>query len=394
MIFLEFGAALIILGLCLPLGYILAVTIASYVFRKNTPGANSPPLKMGVLVPAHNEEAGIRNTVKSILSGNYPADYLQVMVIADNCTDATAEEARRAGALVFERNNPEHPGKGQALDWFLSENKDQYRLLEAITIIDADVKIDAQCLREISNSLSCTGVQVVQGYNGVSNPRDGWRPGLCDAAFNVFNHLRVAGLERLSGTAVLKGLGMGFRTEILSEYGWPAHSIVEDREFTLILLKDDIHVHYNPDAVVRSEMVITGNQASSQRSRWEGGGFSLARQMSPMLLRLWLRRFESKFLLSFFELVVPPLALMVLWALLSAGLSIFIVQKLVWLSILQWLVLVLYVLSGQVQRRAPLSTWMYLLTAPLYLCWKLPIYLKMLLGRSSTRWSRTSRNSE
>lgn len=153
-----------------------------------------------------------------------------------------------------------------------------------IVIIDADVAIDRLCLREISASLSRPGVQVVQTYNGVSNPNAGWRPALCDAAFNVFNHLRMADAAHLAGTVVLKGLGMGFRTPVLPQW--------------------------------------------------------------------------------------------------------------VWLVAMQWLVLAGYVASGQIQRRAPLSTWLYLVAAPFFVLWKIPLYLKMVAGSQPMRWSRTAREVE
>ena len=392
MIFLKLAAFAVVFCLFLPLTYLLAITISSYFFRKQSSRA-SAPIKMGVLIPAHNEASGIEKTVSSVLASNYPRSLLEVIIIADNCTDATAENARKAGAVAYEREDPENPGKGQALDWFLSSYRDAYSHLDGITLIDADVEIHPDCLLEIGQSLNRNGVMVVQGFNGVANARAGWRPALLDAAFNVFNHLRLAGLSTLAGTAVLKGLGMGFRTEILARYGWPAHSIVEDHEFTLILLKDGIHVHYNPDAVVRSEMVTRGNQATVQRSRWEGGRFSLAKEMTPVLLRLWLKRHESTYILSLFELLVPPLALMVLWALLSTLATALMLPGLIWLPALQWCILIFYVASGQIQRKAPLATWLYLVTSPLYMAWKIPIYCKMLAGRGTSKWLRTSREN-
>jgi len=393
MIALELITKILLVGLCLPLGYLLATTIAASRFRKKNSRV-CDPLHLGVLIPAHNEAAGIGPTIKAVRACDYPPDHLEILVIADNCTDRTAAEARKAGALVFERHDPDQRGKGQALDWFLMNHKQHYRHLDAITIIDADVVPDSAFLQEISASLSHPEVQVVQGYNGVSNACAGWRPALCDAAFNVFNHLRMAGAAYLSGTAVLKGLGMGFRTPLLMQYGWPAHSVVEDMEFTLLLLRDGINVHYNPDAVVRSEMVTTGGGAASQRSRWEGGRFFLIRRMAPSLIRLWISSFESRYLYALFELAIPPLSLLVL------GMALATLSAAIWcpdwivLAGAQWLILALYVASGQIQRRAPLTTWLYLGAAPFFVLWKIPLYVKMLLCRQSGHWVRTQREAE
>ena len=274
MIVIAFILKNLLIMLALPAGYLMLSTIAAYFFKKDV-SAENHLLTLAVIIPAHNEEKNIIRTVEAIMACNYPANRFEVYVIADNCTDHTALYARTAGALAFERFDTVNRGKGQALDWFLKNHDEIYCHTDIITIIDADVAPDRNYLHEISATFNNPEIQAVQAYNGVSNPDAGWRPALIDAAFNVFNHLRMAGSFKLSGTAVLKGNGMAFRTNLLQRYGWPCHSIVEDMEFTLLLLQDGISVHYNPDAVIRSEMVTSGKSASTQRSRWEGGRFML-----------------------------------------------------------------------------------------------------------------------
>jgi cellulose synthase/poly-beta-1,6-N-acetylglucosamine synthase-like glycosyltransferase len=394
MMILEFILKVFIVLLALPAAYLLMSTVAAYFFRKEDSSANRF-LNIGVLIPAHDEEEGIVKTVGHVLASDYPANRYEVFVIADNCSDNTAAKATESGAKVFERFDTVHRGKGQALDWFLKQRREHYIHTDVIAIIDADVVPDKNFLREISLSLSQPAVQAVQAYNGVSNYQAGWRPALIDAAFNVFNHLRMAGSARLSGTCVLKGNGMAFRTALLQKYGWPCHSIVEDMEFTLRLLDDRLDVHYNPDAVVRSEMVTSGKNASSQRNRWESGRFKLAGRMSGSLLGKYLSTGNPKFLYAFAELAVPPLSLLVLLFAVATAASLLLLKG-AWLTSVAafWLVLVIYVFSGQVQRRAPLSTWLYLATAPFYVAWKVPLYLGMLVRKNSSAWIRTARESK
>jgi 1,2-diacylglycerol 3-beta-glucosyltransferase len=383
----------LLIMLALPAGYLLMSTVAAYLFKKEVSGQNRL-LTIGVLIPAHNEEKDITRTVEAIMACDYPKDRFAVYVIADNCTDHTALHARTAGALACERFDDINRGKGQALDWFLKTCKEIYHHTDVITIIDADVAPDRNYLREISATFSNPAIQAVQAYNGVSNPDAGWRPALIDAAFNVFNHLRMAGSFRLSGTAVLKGNGMAFRTSLLQRYGWPCHSIVEDMEFTLLLLQDGISVHYNPDAVIRSEMVTSGRSASSQRSRWEGGRFMLVRNMSGPLLKLFATTGNARYLYALAELATPPLSLLVmLFTAATAG--AILALKGVWLMLAAsyWLILTFYVISGQIQRKAPLSTWLYLAAAPLYVLWKIPLYIAMALHKKSSTWVRTTRES-
>jgi cellulose synthase/poly-beta-1,6-N-acetylglucosamine synthase-like glycosyltransferase len=381
----------LIVLLSIPAGYLLAVTIAAYLFRKENRAENRY-LNIGVLIPAHNEEEGIRRTIKSVLDCDYPADRVEVYVIADNCTDRTAEVARSEGAIVAERTDTVNRGKGQALDWFLKQYLHIYHSADVITIIDADVTPDRNYLREVSASLSQPDTLVVQAYNGVSNPQAGWRPGLIDAAFNVFNHLRMAGSCRLSGTCVLKGNGMAFSTSLLERTGWPCHSIVEDMEFSLNLLQEEISVHYNPDAIIRSEMVTSGKNASSQRSRWEGGRFTLVRKMAAPLFSLFIKSRQIRFLIALAELATPPLTLLVMLFTLGTAASLLFLQG-QWLlpAFAWWAILLLYVISGQIQRRAPLSTWMVLAAAPLYILWKIPLYAAMVLRKKSSSWVRTTR---
>jgi 1,2-diacylglycerol 3-beta-glucosyltransferase len=393
MIVIAYILKALLIILALPACYLLLITVAAYLFKKEV-FAESRLLTIGVLIPAHNEEEGITGTVKAIMACDYPTNRFEVYVIADNCTDHTALHARNAGALSCERFDNVNRGKGQALDWFLKNHKEIYCHTNVITIIDADVVPDRNYLREISATFSNPAIQAVQAYNGVSNPEAGWRPALIDAAFNVFNHLRMAGSFRLSETAVLKGNGMAFRTDLLQRYGWPCHSIVEDLEFTLRLLQDGISVHYNPDAVIRSEMVTSGRSASSQRSRWEGGRFTLVRKMSAPLLKLFATTGKVRYLYALAELATPPLSLLVmLFTASTAGALLALKGAWLMLAASYWLILILYVISGQIQRKASLSTWLYLAAAPLYVLWKIPLYVAMVLHKKSNAWVRTTRES-
>ena len=380
--------------LAFPAGYLLLNTISAYFFQKDLPAENRL-LTIAVLIPAHNEEDGIVHTIKDILACDYPKGLINIFVVADNCTDSTAQQAGNAGALVFERFDNINRGKGQALDWFLKNSMESYNDSDIITIIDADSSPDRNYFREISATLSNNDIYALQGFHGVNNPTAGWRPALSEAAFNVFNHLRMAGAVSLSKTCVLRGNGMAFRTELLKKYGWPCHSIVEDIEFTIRLLVDGITVHYNPDAIVRSEMVTSAKSASTQRNRWEGGRFMLVRSMTGPLLNLFRSTGQVHYLYALAELAVPPLSLLVmLFSLATGGALLMNLEPWFFLAISFWVIILFYVISGQIQRRAPLSTWLYLAAAPLYVLWKIPLYGAMIVQKNISPWIRTSRESE
>lgn len=73
--------------------------------------------KYAAIISARNESAVIGNLLDSINNQDYPSELIDVFVIADNCTDNTAEIAMKHGAFVIERNNTELIGKGYALDY-------------------------------------------------------------------------------------------------------------------------------------------------------------------------------------------------------------------------------------------------------------------------------------
>ena len=257
-------------GLAIVTGWFLLLTIGSWCFTAKT-DRSAPLKKLGVIIPAHNEALQIRATIENVQRCSYPAELLHIVVLADNSIDQTASLARSTGVTVVERHDSQLPGKGQALNWFLKNCQDSYSHLEGIVFIDADVMPDKDMFKQLSASLAHPDVHVVQGFNGVANPYENWRTALNTAAFNVFNHLRMAGNNYFFGTAMLKGLGMAFDTAILKKYGWPAHSVVEDVEFSIMLLEDKVPVHYNPAAIITSEMAVSRAQADGQRRPLGGG---------------------------------------------------------------------------------------------------------------------------
>jgi lipopolysaccharide/colanic/teichoic acid biosynthesis glycosyltransferase/cellulose synthase/poly-beta-1,6-N-acetylglucosamine synthase-like glycosyltransferase len=378
---------------CLFSVYLLLLTLAAWRFKKDARVADRQPA-IAVLVPAHDEALQIEATVKAILACDYPAELKSLFVIADNCTDETARVAREAGAVVVERTNTEQRGKGQALDWFFHEHQQRYVSCDLVAIVDADSLPDRDFLKEMAVSFGNPGIMAVQGFYGVSNPRDSWRTLLSAAALAVFNHVRPAGQERLGASVSLKGNGLAMRSEIFQRYGWPAHSKVEDLEFYLMLLKDGIRVHYNPDAVVFGEMAASGSQSSVQRRRWEGGRLAMLKQHGMALLKRCLQTQELPYLDAFMELAIPPLSLLVCVQTLLLLVAWSWFSELIAIAAACLLISIFYVVSGLLLKRMPLAVWLGLLSAPLFVLWKLALYLKMILFPEGDGWHRTQRKAE
>ncbi|GAB6145662.1 glycosyltransferase family 2 protein [Desulfocicer niacini] len=374
-------------------GYLFFLTVAAWFFNKKT-APDHTLSTVTVVIPAHNEALGIAQTLDSIKRADFPDDQYRMVIIADNCEDDTATVARQAGATVLERSDIHNRGKGQALDWFFKTHTDQYAQRDTVAIIDADTLVHPRFFLEICHSLSQPSVQVVQGFYGVSNPEVNWRTALSAAALSVFHHIRPAGRNVIHATAGLKGNGMAFKTQVMEKFGWPAFSIVEDIEFSLHLLLENILVHYNPHAIVYGEMASKSQQAQTQRKRWEGGRMQLLKQYSAPLLGAFIEHPKIMFLDAFMELFTPPLSLVVAGQVLLFLLSwlFYPHTTLVWGLCLY--ATVFYVFSGLILKKAPFYVWRSLFCAPFFILWKIPVYVKLLGKKGIPGWERTQRASE
>jgi cellulose synthase/poly-beta-1,6-N-acetylglucosamine synthase-like glycosyltransferase len=374
-------------------GYLFFLTMAAWFFKKKTSPRGSIS-SVTVVIPAHNEVLGIARTIDSIQGANFPPDQYRIVVIADNCDDDTARVASAAGAMVMERSDTQNRGKGQALDWFFKTHKAQYANMDALAIIDADTLIHPQFFTEICDSLSHPDVQVVQGFYGVSNPEVNWRTALSSAALCVFHHIRPAGRNRLHATAGLRGNGMAFETKIIQKFGWPAFSIVEDIEFSMHLLLENILVHYNPDAIVFGEMASKSDQAQTQRKRWEGGRIQLLKQYTAPLLLAFMKKRKFMFMDAFMELFTPPLSLVVAGQMLLFSISFLFYPQTLILWGLCFYGTALYVFSGLILKKAPFYVWQSLFCAPFFILWKIPVYFKLAGKKGIPGWERTKRTAE
>lgn len=377
--------------------YLGLVALAACFFRapKSDPAIIQERPFAVLLIPAHNESHQIESILEDAHGLRYPRDRYRVVVIADNCTDDTADRARAKGAQILARHDAERRGKGFALDWALTEQTAAFEGAEIIALVDADMHIDEAFLEAMAAAFATPETQVVQGLNTVAKPEASWRTALGYVAFTAINHTRPAGRDRIGGTAELKGSGMAFRAATLLGYGWPAHSLAEDAEFSKRLLADGIRVRYQPAAKVTSPIPERTEQANVQQQRWEGGKLHLLKRHLPRLLWLALRRPSIRHLDAVADILVPPMSILVL--LLSVLLPATYVVDPRWAAAIggAGLAIAFYILIGLALQRAPLKIWGYLLAVPLFLAWKLPLYLGLLLSRKKeTAWQRTPRDQE
>lgn len=385
---LALAAAPVLLGA----GYLALLAAAA---RRVPPPAPTTSVRFDVVVPAHDEEAGITATVASLLALDYPRDRFRVVVVADNCTDATAARARAAGAVVLERRDDAHRGKGYALAhayaWCLAEG-----VADAVVVVDADTVVSPNLLRAFAARFAA-GAACVQAEYGVRNAGDSWRTRLMAVAFACYHTVRSLARERLGLSCGLRGNGMGFAAEVLRRHPHQAFSRVEDVEYGIALGTAGVRVTYVPEALVLGDMPATAAAARSQRERWEGGRWGLVRRAVPSLLRAARVRRDVVPLDLAADLLVPPLATLVALALLGTGVAAVAVVR-GWagaVGLAGW-VMALACLAAYVARGAAVAgqgprVLLDLAWGPVYVAWKLALAVRPRPKAEREAWVRTTR---
>lgn len=357
------------------------------------PGAALPRLAM--LVPAHNEAAQIEATVRSLQAVDYPAGRIEVVVVADNCTDATAGVAAAAGATVLERQHATERGKGYALHFAfgLLLARPSPERPDAVAVIDADSIVSGNFAQALAARLQ-RGAWAIQAEYGVRNPLASWRTRLMAIALGMFHRVRGLGRERLGLSAGLRGNGMCFSAACLERFEHNAHSLVEDVEYGIALGMGGVRIAYADEAHVLGEMVSGAADSESQRRRWEDGR-RLLRALVPRLLRDAVARRSALLLDLALDLAIPPLGTLGVALVLGLGLE----GARVWLGgapgalSAAWamgaLALALYVGRGMALSGLGFGAMTTMAYAPVYVAWKLA--LKLRGGKRTTDWVRTAR---
>jgi GT2 family glycosyltransferase len=368
--------------------YLALLTLFSARTRPGLPAAGVP--RFDFIVPAHDEEQGIAGTVRALFAVRWPNDAYRVLVVADNCSDATGDAARAAGATVIERRDERRRGKGYALELgFARSRADGFA--QAVVVVDADTQASANLLAAFAARLA-TGAEALQVHYGVSNADEGWRTRLMSIALTLFHGVRSLARERLGLSCGLRGNGMCFTHALLGRVPYQAFSIVEDLEYGIRLGEAGVRVHYVAEAEVRGEMVVSEKASRSQRQRWEGGRKALARAEGWRLLGHALARRDKLLLDLAADLLLPPLA-QVAGACAVGLAAAFLFHAALARALFGYasVCLCAYVARGWLLSATGARGLLDLALAPAYVAWK------VLLGlRPSPRgeWVRTTRNGD
>ena len=365
---------------------LIFLTLGAWLFRDHAllPAESGDGLNLRVLVPAHDESAGISACVAGLLACERGPHRVEVVVVADNCTDDTARKAASAGARVLERFDPEKRGKGHALAFAFDRLMDEEP--DAFIIVDADSRVEANFIVSLAGVLA-QGADGVQCRYLAENPDDSFRTRIQHIAWLAFNDLRLKGREFWGCSVGILGNGFALARRSLEKVPFDADSIAEDLEYHLRLIRAGGKIRYCPATTLWSAVPQSSSAAAGQRARWEGGRFRMIIEQVPGLGREIL---QGKWTLiePWLELLLLPLAfhvLLVLLALLAEGWARD--YAIVALGVIAW-----HVLSALWLGKAELKYYLALAAAPVYILWKLTLGGRLLaFARRNAPWIRTER---
>ena len=250
--------------------YNILVSLCSLVKIKDKPLKVKKDHRFMAIIPAHNEEAVVKNLIDSLKAQNYSKDLYDIYVIADNCTDNTAQIARDAGAIVYERFNASKKTKGYALDWFLQQKIKEDAPYDAFFVFDADNIVDPDFIKNMNKHL-CQGEDVVQGYRDIKNPTDNWIAAGYALFYWTMHRFYHLARYNIGLSPLLNGTGFMVRFDVVKPQGWDTVTLTEDIEFSLKRIIKGKKLGWATDAIVYDEQPTGFKQSWSQRSRWTVG---------------------------------------------------------------------------------------------------------------------------
>jgi cellulose synthase/poly-beta-1,6-N-acetylglucosamine synthase-like glycosyltransferase len=288
--FYEFLADLnFIVGFLLFLCYSYQIfyTVVPFSIRPKAHKAPYKKSKFAILIAARNEETVIGNLLFSIKDQDYDKNYLEAIVIADNCTDNTAKIARDIGATVFERFDKKDIGKGYALDFAISElrKRGDWESFDGIIVLDADNVLTKNYITEMSKTRS-DGYEAFTSYRNSKNYGDNWISagyGLWYIRESKFLHYARM---LLGSSCAISGTGFFVSRRVLDRFnGWKFYLLTEDIEFSIFAIINGIKIGCCINAELFDEQPITFHQSYKQRLRWSKGFFQVWQKHGKELVR-------------------------------------------------------------------------------------------------------------
>jgi glycosyltransferase involved in cell wall biosynthesis len=378
--------------LALPVLVLFVQVCAAWKMAAENDGVMAPRPRLAVLVPAHNERLAIEATLVSIFRQLKPHD--RVVVVADNCSDETADIARRAGAEVIVRSNANLRGKGYALDCGI-RHLERTGAPSVVIFVDADCQLYDRCIEKLARTSVQTARPVQAAYLMTPPQPAQLTASIVSFAWKVRDLVRPLGWQRLGLPCQLSGSGMAFPWEILKLANLASDHLTEDVKLGLDLTIAGKPPLFCPDALVTSKVIAGRAPSPAQRARWEHGMLAIMVSYLPRLLH---RLFEAPgiaLVAMALDLTVPPLALLALaiGAQLVTTLVLLVALNIVVPAVLSGVLCIVFlstIVLAWLRHGRDILPLRWLLFAPAYAMFKVPLYMKFFFNRQR-EWVRGER---
>lgn len=306
----TFGIVLLIiyiLSLIIPVGtgvYLFMNFIFSPKRHRKQSYNAAPKTFFAIVIPAKDEESIIMNAIGNLKNLKYPADLFDVLVIADNCTDNTANLAVSAGADVYIRNDTDRQSKAHALKWLFDNERFIDKKYDAICILDADTILASDFLNVMDYEISC-GYEVIQGRCGAANPYDSISASFMTVLTTVENRLWYLPQSNRNRSGFFNGTGACITMQRINKTGWNISTLVEDAEFSIQTVLKGGFVRYCDNARYFIELATTYEQLWKQQRRWRTGQIDcLKKYIRPLMTAVF--KEKNKDAISLLILVLIP----------------------------------------------------------------------------------------
>ncbi len=393
---LELALFLIVAPLQIPAYSLLLLTLAAKKVSKKTHVSGLDRPRVAIIVPAHNESVHVLPTIACLLPQLNATDIL--LLVADNCSDDTAQVARQAGATVVERYDTKNRGKGYALDYGLKALSADPP--EVVMVIDADCIVSDKTL-DVMTRAAIASQRPVQMLNLMqAAPDAGLRHRLLEFAMLVKNKVRPMGSQWLGNACHLMGTGMAFPWQVIASLPLATGHIAEDMKLGIETAVRGKPAILDTRVQVSSRFPVHEKDAQAQKNRWEHGHLATMTELLPQLMRAVVKQKSWPLFVLMLDLMIPPLTL---YTVVLVVTSFFIGLACMWqpqsfglaamTMTMACMALALSVFIAWWQHARTLISMRELMQIPFYVLWKMPIYLAYFVGKRAG-WVRAHRTSD